>query len=264
MTTHYLAGTPRSGSTLMANVLSQHPEVHVTGTSPLFGSVDALVNALSAIPEIVGELDRTPGTYDRYLDAVRSFMAAWHSYIDAPVVVDKHRGWLSRYALTQQLDPSSRTVVCVRDPRDIVASLERQERKTALFNSPVHQCLFDYASAVMAPEGMVGGPISLVEDALRRGVPAIWVRYESLLAAPLQVLGDVRDALGLEHFTFDLDDIRNTSSDLDAIYRNKYPHQGDGALTADRSTHWSDVIPDDLAELIAGRYPLYMKTFAYA
>lgn len=264
MTFHYLAGLPRSGSTLLANILAQHPDVHVTGTSPLFGAVDAIADAVSSIPEVVAELENIPGTYDRYVGAVRAFMSAWSSHAEKPVVIDKHRGWLRRFGLIQQLDPASRIIACVRDPRDVVASFERQERKTALFNSPVHPVFHEYASRLMSPDGMVGGPITLVEDMLRRRIPVVWVRYETLLAAPEKTLEDLQDHLGLEPCSFDLEHIENVATDLDAVYRNKYPHQGDGALSADRSSHWSDVMSPELAEKVAGRYPLYMQTFAYA
>jgi sulfotransferase len=39
-TIYFLAGLPRSGSTLLANILAQHPRFHVTPTS---GIVDMLV-----------------------------------------------------------------------------------------------------------------------------------------------------------------------------------------------------------------------------
>ena len=38
---YFLSGLPRSGSTLLANILAQHPEIYVTPTS---GIVDMLVN----------------------------------------------------------------------------------------------------------------------------------------------------------------------------------------------------------------------------
>ena len=37
---YFLVGLPRSGSTLLANILAQHPRIHVTPTS---GVVDMLV-----------------------------------------------------------------------------------------------------------------------------------------------------------------------------------------------------------------------------
>ena len=34
-TYHFLAGLPRSGSTVLASILNQNPEVYVTPTSPM-------------------------------------------------------------------------------------------------------------------------------------------------------------------------------------------------------------------------------------
>lgn len=263
MTIHYLAGLPRSGSTLLANILAQHPQISVTGTSPLFGAVNAVADALSNVPEVAAELQNVPGTYDRYVASLRAFMDAWHRDAESRVVIDKHRAWPHRFALLKQIDPDSKLIATVRDPRSVVASFERQERKTGLFNSPVAPTLYSYADNVMSPEGMVGRPLRMLEDMLHRQVPVFWVRYESFVQTPEVALERLLESLDLEPFQFDLDNIENHATDLDVIYKNKFPHHGAGTLTADRAQGWGDVMTEDIAGLIAGVSPLIMQTFGY-
>ena len=40
-TIHFLAGLPRSGSTLLANILAQNPKIHVTPTSGICDMLQA-------------------------------------------------------------------------------------------------------------------------------------------------------------------------------------------------------------------------------
>lgn len=262
MTIHYMAGLPRSGSTLLGNILAQHPDIHMTGTSPLYACVEALSNAMSNSPDIVSELTNVPDSYDRYMDSVRSFINRWHGDHPEKVVVDKHRAWPHHQGIISDLDPESRIIACVRDPRDIVASFEKQERRTALFNSPIHQQIFEYASKVMAPDGMVGAPIKLCEDLVTRKAPVLWVRYESFVLKPEPVLAELVKSLDLEEFEFDLENIENVATDLDPIYRNKFPHVGSGSLQPPSGT-WRDVFTDDLGKLIAQVHPKFMSTFQY-
>lgn len=262
MTIHQLAGLPRSGSTLLGNILAQHPDLTVTGTSPLADLVMGMKNCLSTHPEIISQLERREGAYDRYISSIKAFMEEWHSDSDTEHVLDKSRAWPAVFELSKQIDPDTVTICCVRDPRDIVASIEKQDDKTAAFNSPVAPDFYNRASKMMSPEGLVGSPIKLVEDAIRRKRKIYWVRFESFMASPEPVLADLTSALGLHEFEYCLVDIENASPDMDAIYRNKYPHVGSGKLSAPEG-HWSDVMGDEMANNITGTCELLMRTFSY-
>ena len=72
----------------------------------------------------------------------------------------------------------------------------------------------------------------------------------------------VETELGLEPFGHDFEGVENVATDLDALYRNKYPHDGSGAIKP-TGHHWSEVIDEQLAANVAGVFPLYMQTFAY-
>ena len=53
---HFITGLPRSGSTLLCNVLNQNPEFYAGSTSPLPALVNTLVNCLSNSPEVQAAL----------------------------------------------------------------------------------------------------------------------------------------------------------------------------------------------------------------
>jgi hypothetical protein len=101
------------------------------------------------------------------------------------------------------------------------------------------------------------------EDLLRSQRPGVvWVPYEAFVANPVAVLAKIQLAVGCEPHDYDLDNVENVSSDLDALYRNKYPHEGSGAVKP-AGRHWSELIDAELGRLIAGVFPYFMRTFGY-
>lgn len=263
MNLHVLAGLPRSGSTLLGNVLAQHPDVHVSGTSALPLCIEAVVNVLSNSPEVQSDLAKVPGAYERYVAAMRGLVDGWYAAQPEAHVVDKGRGWILQRALLDQLSPGGAMIVCVRDPRDVLASIERQNRRTAAFNSPVARTIYEACELLMVKEGMVGGPMRFVEDLIRRGSKGVvFVPYESFVSNPTLWLDRIHKTMGVEPFEHDLDNVVNVATDLDALYRNKYPHDGSGAIKP-TGHDWRDTLDADLAVKVAGLFPLYMSTFGY-
>lgn len=258
-----LAGLPRSGTTLLGNVLSQHPDIHVSGTSALPLCIEAVQHVLSNEPEVQSDLANVPGAYDNYVAALRGLAEGWYDSRPEKVIFDKGRGWVMHKPLLDQLYPGALLVVCVRDPRDVVASVERQDRATAVFRSPLANSIEGVTQALMEPKGMVGGPCRFAEDLIRRRLEnVIFVRYESFVEDPLPLTKKIVKAAGLKSHSFDFDDVENQASDLDAIHRNKFPHDGSGPIKPTGHT-WDDVLDEQIAARIAASYPLYMQTFSY-
>ncbi len=269
---HTLAGLPRSGSTLLLNVLAQHPDVSVTGTSALSQAVEAVATVLSGSPEVQSDLVNVPGSPERYAGALRALIEAWHSDAETPVVINKGRGWAAHRLLLDSVMPDSVLIVTVRDPRDVFASVERQHRETGMFNSPFGGTIYEMADTMLAPQGIIGGPLKWCEDLIRRNHKSVeFVRYETFVRDPLTVLAKLETRLGLAQesekkgkkpFAWDTDNVVNVSTDLDELYLGKFPHEGSGPIKSNGSS-WTDTLAEDLANLIAGVAPLYMQTFAY-
>lgn len=260
---HVLAGLPRSGSTLLANVLSQHPDIYVSGTSPLARCIELLRSGLDSEVEVIAQLANTADATLSYESAVRGLIEGWYSTRSEKICIDKGRGWILQPLFLAQISPDSKLLVMVRDPRDVIASIEKQNRRSALFSSPIAPTLRDAAESIMRPDGMVGGPIRFIEDAIRRSATNVFcVRYETFVADPLGSLSRFVEVLDLEPFSFDVEHVENIAPDLDALYRGKYPHEGSGAIKPTGTT-WQEILDPALAADIAGVFPFYMQTFGY-
>lgn len=265
MTLNALAGLPRSGSTLLANILEQHPDVHVSPTSTLVGCVGAVQQVLTSGDGVPSELAGDPEMLDRYRAAVRGLTDGWYSTVEEPVIIDKGRGWPSLWLLALDVWDDPKMIVTVRDPRDVIASIERQHRKTAVIGAAHGPMLRESAELMMGPDGLVGTPMRWIEDLIRRGVEnVLFVRYESMAVDPKPVLDRTVEHLGLSAFEFDVDDVlARTPVEEDAVWRYKFPHDGTGVVKPPEG-HWSDMMDDQLAADIAGVCPLYMASFMYS
>jgi sulfotransferase len=85
---YFLSGLPRSGSTLLGSILSQHSKLQATPTSPL-------ADLLCWIDEGFSKLD-IQYTYDKdniQYNTYHSILSNFYNHIEKPCILDKHRGW---------------------------------------------------------------------------------------------------------------------------------------------------------------------------
>ncbi len=120
----FVVGLPRSGTTLIEQILASHPEVHGVGELPEVHRV------FESLPQLVGQPFADPCDAVSALDAV-SAKAASRAYLDrlnvlAPItaarVIDKMLGNAEILGLIGLLWPGARVIVCRRDLRDVALS----------------------------------------------------------------------------------------------------------------------------------------------
>jgi tetratricopeptide (TPR) repeat protein len=122
-TTHvFLVGFPRSGTTLMEQVLAAHPTVET------LEEVDLLDSASQTY--LGATLDALLAASEEDLDAIRT--AYWQGVKDnglavaGKVFIDKLPFNTTRLPLIARLFPDARVIFAVRDPRDVVFSCFRR------------------------------------------------------------------------------------------------------------------------------------------
>lgn len=206
---HFVAGLPRSGSTLLCNLLMQNPRFYVTPTS---GLVDALVlvrnqwdtlETYVAAPNDVGKRNFMRGAFSHYFDDV-----------ERPVVFDKNRAWLAYAEMAQELiGIRPKFLVTVRDIRDVLASFEKLWRKGSAIRPLSQEKAFGAKWATV--EGrceiwcdqaqVVGASYNWIKDALLRGWGDAmhFVRFHDLTTRPHETLRAIYDFLGERPFAHD-------------------------------------------------------------
>jgi len=118
----FIVGMPRSGTTLVEQILASHPDVHGGG------ELDDIRQMINRLPELIGGTKRYPAcaeAIDRplsrdlageYLDSLERLCPT------APHITDKMTGNYLRLGLIGQILPNATVVHCRRDPLDTCLS----------------------------------------------------------------------------------------------------------------------------------------------
>jgi len=146
-----------------------------------------------------------------------------------------------------------------------MASIQRQHLRFPVLDENAQLTLTDRASDLFSTQGMIGGPLTHIEDQIARKSDSIVpVIYEKLSRDPERELRKIYAEIGLDFWVgHDFDNVIDRSTDLDALYLNKFPHNGSGKVEPS-SSRWQDVIPGELAKQIIDRYPVFSNLFGYA
>ena len=273
---HAIAGLPRTGSTLLCNLLNQYPAFHASSTSPLPQMLRATSNLLASRPEFKGDLNRDPeATEDRLVATLHGIIDGWHGLWRAGHVFDKSRGWTGSIPFLQKVDPQAKTIVLVRDLRDIVVSIERQYRKTEIFGesgAPFEARLTD----MFSPEGLIGQPLIGLQDILNRNLEAflcnpraeegtdwdrelsvaarsevLFIRFEDFVQAPQATMDLIHACVGVEAHSYDTENVINVAKDPDGLYLQRYPHTGAGKIKPPKDMREKYMSPPKQNQIVA-------------
>ncbi len=262
----YVAGLPRSGSTLMCQLLAQHPQIYSTGhSSPLSNSLKKIRGSLTEDAFMLAQMDVDfELAYNRIQSAMTGFINGWFAETELAVVVDKNRGWLSDLALLKTVDPNFKMIVCVRSPDQIWGSIESRHQKTALLDFPdglANLTPFERADKLFAPKGVVGGPLKLIHDLQDIDADTqkrlYYVLFEDMLLRPMEVMAEVFQWAGVSEFRFNPQQLTVRPHESDSHYRFKYPHKTYTQLNA-ASQH---VVPQRIVKEIKSKYAWFYELF---
>ena len=199
-TLHFLSGIPRSGSTVLAAILNQNPETHVSTTSGLVHALDGLANTWHS----AGLLNENDPDRKKLAQTMRGMIDAFYEDTDKPVVIDKGRGWpipIIMGAMSQVLGNNPKIIATVRPVPDCMASFVRVAKPENLDEFMYSGQLADHLKAAY---------ISLQQGYEAMPECFLFVEYDNLLANPKAELERIHAFLGLAPFEYDLSNIDGT------------------------------------------------------
>ena len=123
----FIVGMPRSGTSLVEQILASHPGVHALGErheiAAIATKLPSLFDAGATYPECLALLsqEQIHQISKKYLESIGASM------LEASVITDKMPGNFQHLVLIRMLFPTARIIHCVRDPMDTCFSCYSME-----------------------------------------------------------------------------------------------------------------------------------------
>lgn len=218
-----LCGLPRSGSTLLGNVLNQHPDITAEMDSCLS---DILTNISQHSEKTYSETQHTiKEMKELYYTFMRSGIVGWISKLsNTEIYLDKDRSWAVDFDLLFNLVPNTKVIFLVRDLRGIVSSLEKLETVDRVM-SPSTEVLYDFGDRdeyhnedlmdkrinSYLKQDMIYTPLFALKESLDCERDYLrnfkFVTYEDFMENPRKILEEIYKFVGVKSFDNDLDNI---------------------------------------------------------
>jgi sulfotransferase len=262
-----VTGLPRAGSTLLCQLLGQHPEIECEGlSSPLCNMVLGIRRMISDDQFFLAQLDDSfDDSYAHLSGAIQGFVRGWNRDCAKQAVVDKNRAWIHAIELLLKIEPEAKVIVCLRDLAQIYGSIEAQHQRTILLDFIDHLADYDRfgrADMLFAKDKVIGAPLialHAIPDLPAEVREHIYLlRFEDLVDRPVACMSHLYAWLGVSPFVIDPEHLKIVGPrEGDSHYRMKYLHNR-AARVAKPSPH---VVPARIQSQIETAYAWYYQFY---
>jgi len=222
---YYNSSLPRSGSTLLSNIIAENPSFYCTPTS---GVSDYVLNSkyIYNNSQAVKAQDKDE-MENSFFNYIKFGMQGYFSEItDKTNILDKSRDWAINYKLLEKIQDKPKVICMVRDVRAIYSSMEKNFRKNPHKENHVQNTVklvgttLDKRVDIWADGLPVGIAMDRLKDIFQQGLNKhmLFIRYEDLMSDPKETMNRVYDYLGIDRFEHSFDKIIQTTNEDDDVH----------------------------------------------
>ena len=217
---------PRSGSTLMQNILGQNPDIHVTPTD---GFLELIYGARV---NFTNNAEFKAQDQDQMMSAWRGFCKQGmdgycNGLSNKPHTCIKSRGIGANYNWFKAfMGEDPKVIVMVRDVKAILASMEKIHRKNPEKAQSIENpsTMTGLTTESRVQQWLQGPPVGLALQRLQQmradgtANKCLIVRFEDFTSHPDLVMRKVYEYLSLPDFKHDFNNVQQLTQEDDAVY----------------------------------------------
>jgi sulfotransferase len=219
---YFMAGLPRSGSTLLKSILEQNPNVHASPISP--------VMELMYWTEDYFKRSEQYQAYPKPNIAhniIKGMMDQFYMDVNKPIIIDHCRAWPNNVERIKTYLTSNPKIICpVRDVADILASFIAMIHRNKDQISFIDKHLIDHGIPVNDDTRCehLMSDVGIVEQSLWAQYQAfvkndtkymLFVEYEDLIYKQEETMRKIYDFLEVDPYSHDFNNVHNNHREMD-------------------------------------------------
>jgi len=267
----YQSSLPRSGSTLLQNIIGQNPDFYVSPTSGLLELIFAARGNYTNSPEFKAQDQEK--MKNAYISFCREGMNGYYTSL-APeklYAVDKSRGWGIHYEFLSSIFPNPKIICIVRDLRDIITSMEKKFRQNEHLHDPIveHNSMRGTSTYKRTEAWLNSPPIGLalerLSEIIRRGIDKniCFIKFEDLCKNPDTEMKKIYSYLDVPYYQHDFNNIEQITVEDDSIYGIYGDHNIKKKLEIIHSKH-REILGKDISDWIWNGQKWFFDYFGYS
>jgi sulfotransferase len=260
-TFYFMAGLPRSGSTLLSSILNQNPRFYSGPSSPVLGAMYAVEENFTT-----NELYTGYPKPNQVREIIGSIPHHFYSDVQQPVVFDKNRAWTARVPYIEgYIGQQAKILVPVRRVDEILTSIltmvhrnpfqEGQPRinfvdeQLVKTNTPIND--YNRCMYLLNGGGIVYESLNAIMEGFTQNVgdKMHFVDYNDLVNYPEKMMEDIYDFLDEDYYEHTFDSLSNIHRENDLnTYGLGDMHEVHSKLEKTSSSPES-VLPEEILDL---------------
>lgn len=199
---------PRSGSTLLQNIIAQNPEFYCTPTSGTLELIYAArANFTTDVTFKAQDSELMQNGFKGFCkEGINGF---YNAITDKPFILDKSRGWGIHYNFLENILGEPPKIICmVRDIKQILSSMELKFRQNQIYDSGIvnHSNLKNTTTPKRIDHYLSTQPLGLgierLQEIFRQGINQhiLFIRYEDLCSHPDAAINRIYNYLNIPVF----------------------------------------------------------------
>jgi len=265
----YNASLPRSGSTLLQNLLAQNPDIYASPTSGLIELINNAKVAFTDRPEFAAlDSDLVKKGFTNFC---KGGMQGYCSAItDKKYVIDKNFSWGKEFnLLTTMNGVKPKIIVMVRDLREIFASMEEGYRASPEKShsnidwSTLRNTTLEKRMNSWAMSQPLGSSLDILMELIiqKNNKDIFFIKYEHLCQNPVQVIEALYTYLDISYFNHNFNNIEQLTDQNDNMYT--YNHKIKPVLKA-VPIKAESILGKEGSKWVYDNYQWFFKYFQYA